>query len=380
MKFRVAREDLADAVAWVAKSLPARPPVPVLGGILLTIDEAEPSVLNVVGFDYEVSTKAQVSVDAESSGRVLVSGRLLSEITRSLPANRPVDIAVDGSRVSIRGGSARFTLPTMPVDDYPALPEMPETSGSVEAAKLAEAVAQTVIAAGRDDALPMTTGIRIEIEGETLTLAATDRFRLALRTLSWAPAGPEPLSTAVLVPARTLSDAAKTLGGTKDVTVSLGSGLLGLEAGGRRTTVRLMDLEFVKYRSLLPSESTTTVDVGVQDLTDAIKRVSLVTDRGHHLRLQVADGVLTLTAGGDDEGRAEEDLQIEADGAELLIAFNPGYLIDGLGVLRTSKVRLAFTTPSRPALLLPLDPDDAAAAAIDEAAYRYLVMPARLPG
>lgn len=382
MKFRVAREDLADAVAWVAKSLPARPPVPVLGGILLTVEETASPVLTVAGFDYEVSTRAEVSVDAETAGRVLVSGRLLSEITRSLPSGKPVDIAVDGSKVTIKGGSARFTLPTMPVDDYPALPELPETSGTVDSATFAEAVAQTVVAAGRDDALPMTTGIRLEIEGETLTLAATDRFRLALRTLSWTPAKSD-ISTALLVPARTLSDAAKSLGGSKDVTVSLGDGLLGLQAGGRRTTVRLMDLEFVKYRSLLPNESTTTVDVPVQELADAIKRVSLVTDRGHHLRLQVSDGALTLTAGGDDEGRAEEDLAVEADGAELLIAFNPGYLIDGLGVLRTSKVRLAFTTPSRPALLLQLDSQDgkgeAAGDTVDEA-YRYLVMPARLPG
>jgi DNA polymerase-3 subunit beta len=382
MKFRVAREDLADAVAWVAKSLPARPPVPVLGGILLTVEETASPVLTVAGFDYEVSTRAEVSVDAETAGRVLVSGRLLSEITRSLPSGKPVDIAVDGSKVTIKGGSARFTLPTMPVDDYPALPELPETSGTFDTATFAEAVAQTVVAAGRDDALPMTTGIRLEIEGETLTLAATDRFRLALRTLSWTPAKSD-ISTALLVPARTLSDAAKSLGGSKDVTVSLGDGLLGLQAGGRRTTVRLMDLEFVKYRSLLPNESTTTVDVPVQELADAIKRVSLVTDRGHHLRLQVSDGALTLTAGGDDEGRAEEDLAVEADGAELLIAFNPGYLIDGLGVLRTSKVRLAFTTPSRPALLLQLDSQDgkgeAAGDTVDEA-YRYLVMPARLPG
>lgn len=387
MKFRVAREDLADAVAWVARSLPARPPMPVLGGVMLEVSDEATPVLTVAGFDYEVSTRATVSVDAETPGRVLVSGRLLSEITRSLPSGKPVDLAVDGSKVTIKGGAARFTLPTMPVEDYPALPDMPEPAGTVEAAAFAEAVSQTVIAAGRDDALPMTTGVRIEIEGETLTLAATDRFRLALRTLSWTPSAATPLSTAVLVPARTLSDAAKSLGGGGQVTVALGDGLLGLQAGGRRTTVRLMDLEFVKYRSLLPSESTTTVDVPVGELSDAIKRVSLVTDRGHHLRLQVTDGALTLTAGGDDEGRAEEDLQVEADGAELLIAFNPAYLLDGLGVLRTSKVRLAFTTPSRPALLLqvPDDSGDAAAAgdgsaAGDEVAYRYLVMPARLPG
>jgi DNA polymerase-3 subunit beta len=374
MKFRVAREDLADAVAWVAKSLPSRPPVPVLGGILLEVVE---STLVVAGFDYEVSTRAELLVDADAGGRVLVSGRLLAEITRALPA-KPVEISTDGSRVSITGGSARFTLPTMPVEDYPALPSMPAASGKVDASAFAEAVVQTAVAAGRDDTLPMLTGVRIEIEGEKLTLAATDRFRLAVRELSWTPDAPD-MSTAVLVPARTLAEAAKSLGGSTEVTVGLGDGLLGLQAGGRRTTVRLLDVEFVKYRSLLPSGHTTTVDVLVSELGEAIKRVALVTDRGHHLRMQVAEaGVLTLTAGGDDEGRAEEDLGVDADGAELLIAFNPSYLLDGLAVLRADTVRLAFTTPSRPALLLPLITKDDEHSV--DTTYRYLVMPARLPG
>jgi len=402
MKFRVARDDLADAVAWVAKSLPTRPPVPVLGGILL---EVQGSTLTVAGFDYEVSTRATVSVDTletfpdSDAGsdaeapieRVLVSGRLLAEITRSLPG-KPVDLTVIGPRVSIVAGSARFTLPTMPVEDYPPLPQMPDSSGRVDSAAFAEAVAQTAVAAGRDDTLPMLTGIRVEIDGETLTLAATDRFRLAVRELSWLPDKPN-MSTAVLVPARTLADAAKTLGGAPQVTIALGEGLLGLEAGGRRTTVRLLDVEFVKYRSLLPSSHTTTVDIPVSELGESIKRVALVTDRGHHLRMQVTEGSLTLTAGGDDEGRAEEDLQASVDGAELLIAFNPTYLLDGLGVVHSDSVRLAFTTPARPALLVPITADGEAtgdAAAADNgpggapgtanSAYRYLVMPARLPG
>jgi DNA polymerase-3 subunit beta len=402
MKFRVARDDLADAVAWVAKSLPTRPPVPVLGGILL---EVRGSTLTVAGFDYEVSTRATLSVDTletfpDSEGtadapveRVLVSGRLLAEITRSLPA-KPVDLAVLGPRVSIVAGSARFTLPTMPVEDYPPLPQMPGSSGTVDSAVFAEAVAQTAVAAGRDDTLPMLTGIRVEIDGETLTLAATDRFRLAVRELNWTPDRPD-MSTAVLVPARTLADAAKTLGGAAQVTIALGDGLLGLEAGGRRTTVRLLDVEFVKYRSLLPSSHTTTVDIPVSELGDSIKRVALVTDRGHHLRMQVTDGSLTLTAGGDDEGRAEEDLPASVDGAELLIAFNPSYLLDGLGVVHSDTVRLAFTTPARPALLVPIlaeagegkngsdvadDNGPNGAPGTANSAYRYLVMPARLPG
>ena len=394
MKFRVARDDLADAVAWVAKSLPARPPVPVLGGILLEVDG---STLTVAGFDYEVSTRATLSVDSldeldadpadAGTNRVLVSGRLLAEITRALPA-KPVDLAVIGPKVSIVAGPARFTLPTMPVEDYPPLPQMPDASGAVDSAEFAEAVAQTVIAAGRDDTLPMLTGIRIEIDGDRLTLAATDRFRLAVRELGWRPDRAE-LSTAVLVPARTLADAAKTLGGAKEVTVALGAGLLGLQAGDRRTTVRLLDVEFVKYRSLLPTSHTTSVEVPVAALGESIKRVALVTDRGHHLRLQVGAGSLTLTAGGDDEGRAEEDLPAAVDGDELLIAFNPAYLLDGLGVVHAETVRISFTTSARPALLVPVVTDEPASGSPDvdsegvgdaTPAYRYLVMPARLPG
>jgi DNA polymerase-3 subunit beta len=374
MKFRVAREDLADAVAWVARSLPSRPPVPVLGGILLTV---EGDTLSVVGFDYEVSTRAEVSVDAQTGGTALVSGKLLAQITSALPA-KPVDVEVDGAKVAIRCGSARFSLPTMPVDDYPALPDMPERSGTVSASAFADAVSQAAVAAGKDDTLPMLTGIRVEIDGERITLAATDRFRLAVRELGWAPAVPD-TSTAVLVPAKTLADTARSMAGEGEVTIALGEGLMGLAAGGRRTTVRLLDVEFVKYRSLLPTEHSTTVDVSVAELSEAIKRVALVTDRGHHLRMQVTDGSLGLAAGGDDEGSAEEELAVTADGAELLIAFNPGYLLDGLGVLRTDTVRLAFTTPARPALLLPVAAESDGAAPADPA-YRYLVMPARLPG
>jgi len=388
MKFRVERDALADAVAWAARSLSTRPTIPVLAGLLLDVTD---STLSVSGFDLEASTQVDVEVATSTPGTALVSGRLLADISRALPPH-PVDVAVEGARLTIACGSARFTLPTMPVEDYPKLPQMPTTAGTVDAGTFASAVGQVAVAAGRDDTLPMLTGIRIEIDGDRLTLAATDRFRLAVRELGWRPDRAE-LSTAVLVPARTLADAAKTLGGAKEVTVALGDGLLGLEAGDRRTTVRLLDVEFVKYRSLLPTSHTTSVDVPVSALAESIKRVALVTDRGHHLRLQVGSGSLTLTAGGDDEGRAEEDLPAEVDGDELLIAFNPTYLLDGLGVVHADTVRISFTTSARPALLVPVDqgesdagsnggsPDvDADGVGDATPAYRYLVMPARLPG
>ena len=397
MKFRVAREELAEAVAWVARSLPSRPPVPVLGGVLLATgapgNTDAGDGLTVSGFDYEVSAQVGVAAEVAEAGRVLVSGRLLADITRSLP-NKPVDVTVDGTRVQIVCGSARFSLPTMPVEDYPQLPAMPSSTGSLPGDAFAEAVAQVAVAAGRDDTLPMLTGVRVEIEGSTVVLAATDRFRLAVREFAWAPdeAAGAAVSTAVLVPARTLSESAKTLSGAGDVQLALGSlspgagdGLMGLAGAGRRTTTRLLDAEFPKFRQLLPAEHASVAEVAVAPLVESIKRVALMAERGAQVRLEFTADGLKLSAGGDDEGKAEEELPADFTGEPLTIAFNPGYLLDGLAVLHSERVLMGFTTPSRPAVLrpapaesVPLEGDGPFPAPVSE--YTYLLMPVRLPG
>lgn len=387
LKFRVAREDFSDSVAWVARSLPSRPPVPVLGGVLLAADDQG---LTVSGFDYEVSAQVKVSAEVATAGRVLVSGKLLADITKSLP-NKPVDVTVDGTRVLINCGSAKFSLPTMPVEDYPQLPELPNQTGTLAVDLFSEAIAQVAVAAGKDDTLPMLTGIRVEIEGTNVVLAATDRFRLAVRTVEWTPSAAD-VTTAVLIPAKTLSESAKTLGGSSPVGLALGSGsnvggdgLLGIVSDGRRTTTRLLDAEFPKFRQLLPAEHTAVAVVEIAPLIEAIKRVALVAERGAQVRLEFgADGVL-LSAGGDDAGRAEEALLADFQGESLTIAFNPGYLIDGLSSLHSEKVTFGFTTPSRPAVLRPttddeLVPDESGKFAAPQSEYTYLLMPVRLPG
>src|SRR5215813_4111323 len=187
MKFRVERDALADAVAWTAKSLPSRPSVPVLAGVMLRVTDGR---LQVSGFDYEVSSQVTIDVQADADGAALVSGRLLAEITKALPA-KPVDIAAVGAHLELVCGSARFTLPTMPVEDYPTLPEMPSSAGTVDAAGFAAAVAHVAVAAGRDDTLPLLTGVRVELEGDTMTLLATDRYRLAIKELTWHPDSPD---------------------------------------------------------------------------------------------------------------------------------------------------------------------------------------------
>ncbi|HUB56565.1 MAG TPA: DNA polymerase III subunit beta [Mycobacterium sp.] len=387
LKFRLVREDFADAVAWVARTLPARPTVPVLAGVLLAGSD---DGLTISGFDYEVSAEVRLAAEIASPGTVLVSGRLLSDITRALP-NKPVDVQVEGTRVSLSCGSARFSLPTMAVEDYPTLPALPEETGALSADLFAEAISQVAVAAGRDDTLPMLTGIRVEISGEAVVLAATDRFRLAVRELTWSAAGAD-VEAAVLVPAKTLAEAAKTGTDGAEVHLSLGSGstvgkdgLLGISGNGKRSTTRLLDAEFPKFRQLLPTEHTAVATIGVAELTEAIKRVALVADRGAQVRMEFSGDVLRLSAGADDVGRAEEDVAVDFAGEPLTIAFNPTYLTDGLGSLHSERVSFGFTTPSRPAVLRPAGNDDPAAGDTGpfpavSTDYVYLLMPVRLPG
>lgn len=387
LKFRLVREDFADAVAWVARNLPTRPSVPVLAGVLL---EGNDAGLTISGFDYEVSAEVQVPAEIATPGKALVSGRLLSDITRALPA-KPVDVSVDGTRVSLVCGNSRFSLPTMAVEDYPALPSLPEETGIISADLFTEAVSQVAVAAGRDDTLPMLTGIRVEISGESVVLAATDRFRLAVRELTWSTSSAD-VEAAVLVPARTLSEVAKAGITGADVGLALGAGsavgkegLLGIRSEGKRTTTRLLDAEFPKFRQLLPTEHTAVAAVGVADLTDAIKRVALVADRGAQIRMEFSDGTLRLAAGADDVGRAEEDLPADFAGDPLTIAFNPTYLTDGLSSLHSDRVSFGFTTPSKPAVLRPATNDENTAAGggpfpAAQSDYVYLLMPVRLPG
>lgn len=374
MKFRVERDALADAVAWTAKSLTTRPSVPVLAGVLLRVVDGQ---LTVSGFDYEVSSQVTVQVQGDSDGAALVSGRLLAEITKALPA-KPVEAAAVGSHLELVCGSARFTLPTMPVEDYPTLPAMPEMAGTVDAATFAHAVAQAAIAAGRDDTIPMLTGVRLELEGSTLSLLATDRYRAAIREIEWRPQE-DGVSMQALVPARTLADTAKTLGPLGgDVTVALsrggvGEGMIGFIGGARRTTSRLLDPDFPKIRSLFPEQHNARAKLNVAMLTEVVKRVALVADRTTPVRLSFTEGEVVIEAGGNDEARASEAMECSFSGEPLAVAFNPAYLLDGLSVLDSPNVLISFTTPMKPAVISPADDEGEPIPG-----YRYLIMPMRI--
>jgi len=372
MKFTVDSSVLTDSVNWVSRSLSTRPIMTALLGIV--IDASKEVTLSAS--DLETSAKSSFNADIKETGRVLVPGRLLSEISKNLP-NKPVSFNLDGTRVLVTAGSAKFTLPTLPINEYPNLPNLPETSGTVPSEIFATAVNQVAIAAGKDDSLPTLTGIHVDINKESITLAATDRYRLAVREINWTPNDPE-ITTSALLRARTLAEAARTIANTKTVTVAIAptttnERLVGFASEAKTMTSRQLDGTFPPYRHLLPSESIATAVIEVAKLLDSVRRVALVTDKTVPLRLKFKNNSLQLEAGTGDDAQATEELEITYEGEAIDIAFNPTFLTDGLNAIGTTYVNIAFTGSNKPAMLSGKNKVDGEI----DSTYRYLLMPMR---
>jgi DNA polymerase-3 subunit beta len=458
MRFTVQRDALAEAVTWVARALPTRPVVPVLAGLLL---RAEPEDQNQLGsngpgwltascFDYEVSARMRVRAEVAEPGVFLVPGRLLVEIVRSLPA-QPVEFGDDPDGISVTCGEASFAVASLPSAEYPELPELPQLAGTADGGVLAAAIGQVTPAASRDDTLPMLTAVNVELAGETMTLAATDRYRLAVRELGWnpAPGFGDAGRVSLLVPARTLSDAAKMMSAGTEVAIMLrpdgdraGSGggaaeaMIGFDAGERRLTARLLAGEFIRYRSRFPDEFGCTADLPAEAFAEAVRRVALVAERGTPVQLTFAPGRVTVGAATQGQARARESVPADFVGDEPVIAFSPHYLLDGVIAATAAaaatpavsaspstpgastpgpsasgastsdpsasgtptsgrssatapagpaergtasgRVRLWFTSPSKPAVITRQPDQDADDSKGAEADFRYLVVPQRV--
>jgi DNA polymerase-3 subunit beta len=425
MKFTVERDGLAEAVSWVARALPARAVLPVLTGLLLSAGQEDrqdqqngSGFLSLSCFDYEVSARVRVRAEVAEPGTVLVPGRLLVEIVRSLPQH-PVDFANDPDGVSVTCGDAAFTLTPLPLGEYPELPELPQLAGVADGGALAAAIAQVTPAASRDDTLPMLTAVNVELDGTTMTLAATDRYRLAVRDLEWSPAPgiADKGRISFLVPARTLSEAARMMshgdalrvllspggttprtprgapdgpgivsgapspGGTTPHSASgAAEAMIGFESGERHLTARLLAGEFVRYRSRFPEEFGCTADLPADAFAEAVRRVALVAERGTPVQLSFAPGRVTVGAATQGQARARETVAADFTGDEPSIAFSPQYLLDGVvaattthpdeSVSEVAQVRLRFTGPAKPAVITP-----APGTGSD---FRYLVVPQRV--
>ncbi len=375
MKFKLSRDAFSDAVSWTSRAVQQRPTIPILSAVRLSAGEGE---VEFSSFDYEVSARSRVQAEVIEPGEALVSGRLISEIAKALP-NQDVVITLNGPQVDVECGRAKFGLGTMALEDYPELPVLPELAGTADAHALSQAITQVAIATSRDDTLPLLTGVRVEIDGDRITLLATDRYRLAQRELRWSPVSSS-FNSQMLVKARVLQDVARNLGGggTIDISISQAAAtdrasIIGFSTGDRQATSSLMDGDYPPVRKLFPEVTPLEYVCNRVELLEAVKRVGLVVERKTPVRLVFEDGFLTLDAGQKEAAQAQESVALVTSAEPLRTAFNPTYLQDGLSALDTEFVRFGFTDANKAAVVMGQAEENGEA----DAMFKYLLMPVR---
>ncbi len=286
MKLTTEPGALAGAVKFAARALTARAAYPILSGLKITADPD--GTVEVSAFDYETSARARIGAEVSEPGTVLTPGRLLAEIAALLP-RQPAELAGDGAALALACGSTRYRLHLLPLDGYPALPELPAPAGHAGGAEFAAAARQVVVAASRDDTPPALGAVQVTFAADALTLVATDRYRAALRRLPWQPAGTE-LPPPVLIPASALAEAARAAAGDP-VGVHLLTGPDGAPAGagfgfgGQALTIRLTAGEYPNVAGLIPAEHAATAVLDAAGLAETIKRLAVVAARDTPVRL-----------------------------------------------------------------------------------------------
>jgi DNA polymerase III subunit beta len=376
VKFQVNRDVFSEAVSFAVKLLPQRTTLPILSGVLL---EATDSVLTLSSFDYEVSAQTEVAAEIEEPGRVLVSGRLLAEIASRLP-NAPVVFSTEDSRITVSCGSAHFTLLSMPVEEYPTLPQIAESSGSLPAEAFANAVAQVAVAASRDDVTPVITGVQLEVSSTSLSLVATDRYRVAVREIEWAAGDSITDPITALVPARTLTEIGKTFGHSGSISISITNTdereLIAFQAEKRTVTSLLIKGNFPPVKRLFPETVDNYAVMNTAELVEATRRVSLVLEREAALRFSFSVDGLTLEAIGSEQAQASETIDAFLTGGDTVVSLKPQFLLDGLGAVHSEFVRISFTktdNPNKPGPVLITSQSSKDQAGADN--YKYLLQP-----
>ena len=371
MKFQADREVLHDAISFVVRLLSPKPQLPQLSGVMI---EADKNQVTLSVFDYEVSARATIAAAVDNPGKVLVQGRLLSEIVSKLSGDT-VSLALNETRLAVTSGSAKFALSSMTTNDYPEIPAFPSASGSVNAADFSHAVSQVAVAASREEVTPVLTGVMLTASNKEITLVATDRFRVAVKNLPWKGAAAE---KELLIPARVLTEIAKTFAGSGDLEISFASGdkeMIGFKSGDKSVTSATIKGKYPAVLSLFPESINNHAVVNTHDLLDATKRVALVVDREKPLRYHFKDGELSLESVGGEVAEASEQVTIALTGDEVVVSLRPQFLSDALAGIDGNMVRIGFTqnpnNPNKPGPVL-ITAQDGKDSSAD---YKYLLQP-----
>ncbi len=362
MKFRCERDVLLDALSTAGRAVGGRAGNVALSGLHLQLVGDQ---LRVTGSDLDLTITQEITVAGNTDGVVVVPSKLIADIVRALGPGA-VDLVVDGDEAQITAGRSEFSLRTIPADDFPRLGQPTASEVTLGSVDLAAALKQVVKAASSDDSRPILTGVLLASEGEGLRLVSTDSYRLAVRDLP----GTAVLETdqSVLVPSRALAELTRVLGEHETVALRLGERDASFEVGGTQVVTRLIEGDFPNYRGLIPDSYPNKLTVGRAELLDAVRRVRLMAQEATPIRLNLSEAGLELVAVTQDVGQAQEALDASYDGAELTVAFNPDYLIDGIEVTPGEEVTLQTVDALKPAVMRSAESDD----------FLYLLMPVRV--
>ncbi|WP_349903773.1 DNA polymerase III subunit beta [Parafrigoribacterium humi] len=377
MKFQVNRDVFSEAVSFAVKLLPQRTTLPILSGVLIETTDVG---LTLSSFDYEVSAQTTITAEVEEPGRILVSGRLLADIASRLP-NAPVNFNSEESKINVVCGSAHFTLLSMPVEEYPTLPVVSEQSGLLQAEAFSTAIAQVAVAASRDDVTPVITGVQLEVSDTSVSLVATDRYRVAVREVEWDSGDntvPEGLTA--LVPARTLQEVGKTFGHSGTISVAITNTddreLIAFSADKKTVTSLLIKGNFPPVKRLFPETVDNFAVLNTAELIEAVRRVSLVLEREAALRFTFTLDGVTLEAIGSEQAQASETIDAHLSGGDTVVSLKPQFLLDGLGAVHSEFVRISFTkteNPNKPGPVLITSQSSKDNPGADN--YKYLLQP-----
>lgn len=372
MRAEVNSADFAASVGWATHVIAAKPASPILQGIKLTVKDG---MLTFECFDHAQTARCQIEADSDEDGVAVAAGRTLAEITKHLPAEKTV-LETRDTRLTVASGKAKWTLPLMPADEFPQMPQIPEAIGSVDGETFAHAVAQAAISVSRDESRPVLTAILMEFEGDKITLSSTDRFRLGRVAFSWTPADPD-IHAKAQVRGTLLRDIARSIDTTSNVVIGLDVNnprLLSIENAGHVSTTQLIEGNFPTISGLFKDDYPIQAVLNRQDLIGCVERVGLVAEKNAAIRLNFTEGELTVSAGEDDESQAVETMPVDLDGDPLIVGFGPVNLMDGLKAIDEPFVRFKLESAIRAAEL-----DGQQEADSDESLdFRYIVVPIRL--
>ncbi len=365
MKVSIARSELLDALSIVGKGMSARSTLPILSGVLFSVEDAE---ITLQATDLEVSVKHSAPALVEQAGQVVIPGKLLTDIVRNLP-EAAVVLETEGDTVHVRCQHSAFTVKTLGAADFPRFPEVSvDKKISLDSNTVAAMVRQVSKAVSRDETRAILTGILLVVEGPTLKMVATDSYRLAVREVVLEKEMGEDLE--VVIPGRALEEAVRLAGDAGSIEIGVSDNQIVFEFGQTVFITRRIEGTFPNYRQLIPKESETNAVVSGEELMAAVKRVSLMALHNTPLKLAVniADQTLSLSATTQDVGDASEDLMVKAEGTDVEIAFNHAFLIDGLNSASTETLRLEIQNALKPGLIRT----------VEDEGFLYLLMPVRL--